>query len=790
MQYLQAMSLRDKIFRFGIYGQKISSLSENELKEAKSQEWSEFLSPNDLKSFKKHFTLAPYETFKDKCNIPKDSFIRMNLHAWRAYLLGPNFITKNKFYFLLADYLLMNPNFVPLSELRSMFGIDPKTLHYICKKFKEKNIIVEQKKTKDSEIKLNKIVDMTIAGETHSDVENRSDFCLENLKNFIYFNNVSFIDQLKYHVDQANNGIGSKELTQICGMKPKIALKNMYRLCDLYPESYKLISSVDQKHTAFKVFNIENLNKRNQRKLESMAASKSNEQDLLLSSKDRQEALKILAQKYKFFPLSKEIISEISEMTGYPYEIDRKNLIKNAKETNLKVFKLDKTLKYKYIIALPEYEEFDIHEHFNKYESKPSNEEFFKALKKHMIQNERLTIQDNGYCEVFDMTRSILYKFLCSFNMEKIHFDYQVIGKMPVSLFYQMTKIKKFLFKAKCAYEAYQNILAKMKVDLQTTFKDQLLELDVRSFYVDEPEPKRLSQGIIEIMNILDKSDLKGYISCLSEETQEYMREISKPLKFIKKLKGLQRKNLIEFNVDDTNRIFIEIHQDPKYLESRSMNYQPKDACYNTRALFVNLMRNSNLETFFEDSENVIIHNFSQADQKLLRESLKGFSKESDLAQNQKDSNLSVDSIKIYLDIKKMLIFQIPISFDVLSAYEHSDIIDVLRYMSKKEIISGFRSSSSLQNIVINSKFKSYVSERTMEELPSDSEYFKEIFPKIVNIISSAGSIDFDQILFKSKFLEDFELHMFFKCFPDEFNIKNVDGFLFISMADVQDPFE
>lgn len=784
------MNLRDKIFHFGIYGQKITTLSESEIHEAANLDYVELLTPDELEIFRKDFSLTPFATLKNRINEIKhsndiafdDCYVRMNLQAWRAYLLGSSFITKNKFYFFIADYLIKNPEFVPLSKLRSMFNIDPKSLFYICKKLKERNLIAEEKKVKDSEIKIINVYDRTTTDENIQEPENIQN---SNLSSLIYFNNMSFLDQLKYHVNRAENGIGSKELSLICGLKSKTALRHIQRLCDIFPNQYKLVSSVDQKHTAFKVFSIENLNQRNQRKFEGMTDSQPKSQDLLLSSKDRQEALKILAQKYRFFPLSKEIINEIKQMTGYPYEIDRKNLLKNAKEANLQVFKLDKEYKFKYIISLSEYTESSIRNYFNRHSTKVKDEKLLKTLKKELIQNEKLITRDNGYCDVSEFSRTEFYKFLVDLNIERFHFDYEIVGQLPVSLFYKLIKIKKFLFKAKCAYEICNNIHS----HLTEKTKEKLSYLETKEMYVDELEPKRLTEGILKAIEILDEVDFKSYIDSLSDTLQEYLREVSKPLKFMKKLKALQKKSLIEIQIDDANRIFVTVIKDSKYLEKKNSLLFPIQNTYNIRAQYINLMKHSTLETFSKDSEEVIDNNFDRSEQRVLYDSLKEFYRDYK-ASEQESNTLSIEYQKIYLTIKKMLVFQIPIAFEKLKDYDHSDVIDTLKYMSRNEIISGFRSKSSFDNIIINSKFKNYVSETKYDEVPEDIVYFTELYPKILNIVSSAGSIDFDQIIFKSKFLEAFELQMFFKTFPDDFNIKSVDGFLFVSMATIHDPFE
>lgn len=768
------MQLKDKFFGFGIYGEKLSSLTNSELELAKAQPWVEFLSPEDLQSFKSNFTLIPFKNEILSSNV--NYIVRMNLHAWRAYLFGPDFITKNKLYFQVTDFLMHSNKFVPVSLLRTKFEIDPKTMFYLCKKLKEKGIIIENKKVKDSEIKIGEIVDKT---SVQTVVSPEPVAC--NVKDFIYFNNLRFIDQMKYHVNNSPNGIGSKELMQICGMKPKMALKHMQRLCALNPDSYKLVSSIDQKHTAFKVFSIETLNMRNQRKLDNMNKDVAQEPDLLLSSRDRQEALKILAQRHKHFRLTKDILAEISKMTGYPYEIDRKNIIKNSREAGLKVFNLPECHGFKYIIALPEYDESIISTYLKFSNEKPKDEVFFRLIKKNFIFGDNFVLKDNGYCDIVDVNRTIFLNFLidCAPNNDLssyFDFDYDLIGNMTVGTFYKIIKIRKPLLKAKCAFKLFSQGIP------------GLSGLEINSFYIEESDPKRISEGVFEAMKIIDELDLKSYITLLPEEFQESLRELSKPMKFIKKLEALKSKNLINLKIDEFNRISVNVLTNEKGEIEISQEFLN----YNTRAKFVNLMRKSSEETFASEAKAVVGSNFNRNDQRLLNEAIKKFNKgpKEDKIIKKVDESLPECHRRVYLDIKKAIVFQLPVNFNTLAGHDHSDVLDTLEYMAKKELIMGFRSVSSIRNTVINSKFKAYLAEEKVEHLPSDLTYFKAVFPKVENIVSTAGSTDFEQILLKSKFFEDFELKLFFESFSDDFIIKDVDGFKFISMASVQDPFE
>ncbi|ELA41432.1 uncharacterized protein VICG_01537 [Vittaforma corneae ATCC 50505] len=410
---------RTKSFSYGIYGKQISSLTNKEIEEARTKPWVEILSPEQLDEFVSNFTLSPFPSYVSK-NIPENYIIRMNLQAWRAYLFGPNFITTNKFYFQMVDYIVTNPDRAPCSLLRSKFNIDPKTMHYLCKKLSERGIIEEIKQGKETVIKLNKVKDMSKQRNDEHPIFSEEKSI--DVSKMVFYQNIPLIDQIKMHAKCRENGLGTKELNDITGISLKNALKHLQKLCEAHPDYFKMVNSIEHGHTTFKVFSIENLNKRNQRKLKMMQKTVEIENDdpdvdPILTSKDRQEVLKIIAKKHGHFILSKQIFEEISRMTGYPYNIDRKNLISNAEAAGLKVFKLSDPPTRRYVIALPHCDESILNQYVSAHESIPKNEsdeenKFYKSVKKYFMNISKCIIADNGYCDNSDINIGILYEHI------------------------------------------------------------------------------------------------------------------------------------------------------------------------------------------------------------------------------------------------------------------------------------------------------------------------------------------------------------------------------------------
>ncbi|KAM0680908.1 hypothetical protein GINT2_000690 [Glugoides intestinalis] len=783
------MSLKDKVFRFGIYGKEASCLSKAELEELKSKKWAEILSKDQIAVFTANFTLSPFKSYDAKGDVPNDYIVRMNLHAWRAYLLGPDFITTNKNYFVIVDYLLHEQGFVQCSVLRTRFSIDPKTMHYICKKLRLKNVIIEKKENSESSIALGPIRNREADEKAEKSVMVNT--APMNTSDFIFYNNLSLINQLKIHVLVAENGFGTRELNKMTGMKLKIALKHLQNLCETFNTDFKMVESIEHGHTTFKVFHINNLLKRNAKKLEEMKSLNGNTIDPVLSSSDRQEALKLIAEKYGHFVLSGQVMDEITKMTGYPYRIDRKNLISNAKNAGLKVFKLPELFKQRYIITLPIYDESVIKLYCTSHDVSVEESKFIRTVRKYFLNIERCVVADNGYCNDPQTAAYFLYGFLvknlCS------SFDFQTVMMMDIRCLFKITKIRRPNFVAKCAFEIFEKNPKRFNVD----------ESALQNLFEGEIEPKKLNVAIFDVIEELEDMKTGEFISLISQPFQETLREACKPHRYLKKLQSLENKGLIELKIDEKERIGININND----KIRSLDLVAKDTSilpttlkYNSRVEFIQRIRHSTRENFREEAEKIIANLFSRFEQKIIKNYISLFLKENE--GNIKDKKLPIGNSptlketqhELYLLIKKALVFGVLIDFRILTGYENVDIEDVLEYMAYMELISGFRSISTLSKTYISIKFKAFLTINTEiidNPIPiSNREYFELIYEKLYSIIKEAGSIDFDNLVQRSKYFEPFEIKMFLKEYENAFSIQKIGDFEFIFLSGVPDPFD
>lgn len=804
------MSLKNKIFSFGIFGKKASELTEDELEQIKNEQWAEIMSPEQLEHFRQNFSLAlvPRPAFTD--SIPKEYSVRMNLVAWSYYIFRKQFKMKNSGYFFILDYLITHKEYVPASLLREKFSIDPKTMHYLCKQLIQRRIIEELKERNESYIKFLGI------SETEADEENkRSESLKINLKNIKFCNNVPLYEQIAAQIQKSANGLDSKDIFNTFGIKPKTALKFLCGVCQRFPDDFKIVSSIENKHTVYKCFYIANLEKRNLKKMKAITGEEDPpECDTLLSSKDRQEVLKVLAEKSGHFHLSKDKIDEIARVTGYPYKIDRKNLLSNAKEAGLKVIKIntDKLPIPKYIIAQPTFDENTIKDYCAK--PKPHLSEFYKKMIRYFINMEKCIIQDNGYSLNTNIPADSLLSELSRHTPDEssglVHFNYDVIMKMSVKKFYDIIKVRALNFRAKCSFELYKGH--------PEYWADAEQACD--NMYLEEEEPRRIDSRVFKLQEKVDTLSLNEYIEMLPPAYQNSLREFAKPMKFLKLLKTLAVQNMIELEITADNRILYCIRngtepEDSADLRSNDLkaddlkdnlknNLEDKDAHslifvkktlnYNIICQFLHLVKDSSPENFLEKAETAIVNNFGSPLKDLLHKACCGFLKISS-EKRFKPETYGISSIperKVYLIIKKAVIFRNTLDFSSIEESDHVSIERILEHMNANDIITGYRQSYSFLNISISQKLKDFLG----DNLPfpgqlsvSDEEYY-EVFASIVyKLVKAHGSVDFDALLSKIRFLEAFELEALLEMKKDVFNKKMFEEFVFISLVNVEDPF-
>ena len=648
------MELKAKVFSFGFYGKEISELSEDELNLIKNSKWAEIVDPQQIEQLRSNFHTNSLEDKKDLEVIPKNFIVRMNSIAWRNFYFGNSFIVAKKEYFLLIDYLLEHLNsadksskdltenelrsnenrlksnenvlksnrddnsFVDIALIRSKLNIDPKTAHYICKKLNEKNLLDLEKKNNTTYVRLNKIEENEVVKEESYFVD-EINIDAKKIKLLRY---IPVYQQIKNLIRTSENGVDSKTIHEFFGMSSKIALKLMQKLATEENKEFIITTEINHKSTIFKIFKKSILEKKKKEKQERISSGKAAELSESISTKDRQDALKFLAKKYEIFFLEKNILREMSELTGWKYSFDRKSLLNDAKLAGLSVIKIDTAnILFKYIICIPEINKDDpkiktliennINMKYTKLQNKIRNlivfsplftfiddgfplnlwrsyKTFYNIISNTSYYNDSAigdntsyyndsTIRDNTsyYNDQLDNSNievnSIDIKNNLSCYNDKLdkssvnsidntlRFTADIIKNIKVKEFYEINKI----------YAS--NIKLAISLEIFNRFPNKFSHLNIpinpiRSIYSSKLENIKISEDVKKISNELDNYKVSEYVDMIGNRYKSTFVPKLNPLSYLHILEALKENGFLSYTINSNNTIQIDLNHDNKEL--------------------------------------------------------------------------------------------------------------------------------------------------------------------------------------------------------------------------------
>lgn len=829
------MDLKDKIFSFGIYGKSIEYLNNEEIDEAFQQPWAEFLTKEEHEEFSR--TLSTH-VIQRKEIIDCPMVVKMNLIAWRKYIFGNNFVFTQKYYFLVLDYLLKRGDFVSLKELRDKFSIDPKTMFYLSKKLKEKEVIEEN--NDGTKIKLREIVNREDIVEERTDTH----FCVD-MSQVIYFNNVKFDDQLKGHIREAKDGLGSNDLQKILGVKNKYTLKILQRVCQKYPSELKMVDSIDYKHTALKCFSIENLDQRNRNKIKMIEENKEGMvgvTDKTLTSADRRMILRMLANEKTHYSLNKETLVRIRDMSGYPYTIDRKNLIENAKAEGLKVFKTKghKNGVSSIIIALPHCDSSILTQYIQTERRERSD---IENLERFIMKIEHCNILDNGHIDSHTENVATIYKELLSQQYGHIDIQTKSIATIDKELrsveygaikpinsmvlcresilnfkmksIWEIINVPKLNFRAECIHNVVMN---NDFTDLKpftlylTPFTYTDIDYMPSEMHINFIEPENYSSKIY-LLNDKIKSAIEAFnfftlvqfLDLLKDDNlKETLVNATLPVKFTRLIKTVnslcRNKSQIEEALDENGLrilIFKNISKLHDLLRNENLfKFQPTHLNFNKRCKFLSLI-SIQAQGYLDDNlvYKITSGNFNYVDQKELNKHYGCFLQKKPVEPGKHIPTVSSSSMQfgvLCVFFKKILLFQYNPRLDEIPEFNEISPEEILLYLKSKNISTGLSLKKSLSRISISKDFTKFYYFNTFQsiKMPNDTLYYSVYERKLREIVTSCGSIDFDCLLERMKYMEALELDTFLQTHTDEYQENISNGFRIISLKNLADPFE
>lgn len=568
------LNLKSKIYNFGLYGKTVSHLTREELKEAFESPDIEIIPHKEVENLRDKFTYKPLNQIKNLSEINSDCIVRLRTSVWRECMFRNKTVFRNKEYLLVFDYLLRK-DYVKVAEIRQNTNINPKTMHYICKKLKEQDMIEEisegtsnsiRIKNQDEKLVLVKNEKSWLTKESFMVDENES----QNIFRPIFYNNLSIIDQLKLIVRTLPEGCDSRQLRNMIGMKPKSGLKMMQKIC-AENDDYCMAPEIEYKSNVYKFYykplyeeiikkRIEKIQKSNKTENNSKEGTKrqecKNEENKNEDTKiqayekalvdkaikdrkvrsisrcERQMALKVLANKYGSFMINKEILDELCEMTGYKYRYDRKTIIRDAKNAGLEIMKQETATGLKCEISATKKEKRD----------RASNE-IIKLVKKTIVEDEIFVRVDNGsFLKEWDGLKELYFYIVKIARMNGTgKCDLQeLILELPIRVLYGVSCAKIPNLRYLTTYEIW-----KKHKDL---FGEEDFFRKNKLFWRTEKGEVYLDDDIYKAVEYLNSWSVCEYLKLIDEKDSNSVFKLASLASFLKIVKRLENVGLLRID--------------------------------------------------------------------------------------------------------------------------------------------------------------------------------------------------------------------------------------------------
>lgn len=143
----QAGSITDgviqKLFDYGLFGTKITNFTTDEIETLSGLLFVEFVTKETIDGLKKEFHIANLPTVERESLVNNSElFVRLNSYYWRNKATGKDINFRSPFVFIILDYILQNKNMeVNSIVLKNNLGLSPKDISYALKFLKKHGIV-------------------------------------------------------------------------------------------------------------------------------------------------------------------------------------------------------------------------------------------------------------------------------------------------------------------------------------------------------------------------------------------------------------------------------------------------------------------------------------------------------------------------------------------------------------------------------------------------------------------------------------------------------------------------
>ncbi|KAM0676214.1 hypothetical protein GVAV_000177 [Gurleya vavrai] len=427
--------IKYKIFKNGIFGVRISDISQSDFEALKLDQTYEIFTQQQrdehMQNFKYKSFLSIqeflYEKYKKNekndayanCNFYKqeisyeyddikDNFIRINLIAWKQMATANMYNFRADDFYLVFNEFVTCDDFINVKDLKKKYNENTKKgITKLVEKMTEYKLFEHKKDDQSNYYRIIKKDDKLITS------------CFEKDKLEIESNNriehdeAAICRKIKKFLIASQGGTLCTEICKMFELGPKPALRLLKKIISEDKDFVYITESVG-KVFRYRFLHVDNLETYKTNLRESGLTKKP------ILHEDKIIAMKALLREYRAFCLSKEMAAIFAKMIGSTYIPDNKNFRHIAKKAGAKLVYLEADMPiYRYIVCMDDVKEEEIEREKRKAYAKKIklNKTNDTKIIEHFINYDEFIKQDNGYKN--DKNERI-YNFIC-FLIEEVN---------------------------------------------------------------------------------------------------------------------------------------------------------------------------------------------------------------------------------------------------------------------------------------------------------------------------------------------------------------------------------
>ncbi|KAF9764269.1 hypothetical protein NGRA_0705 [Nosema granulosis] len=774
--------LKKKIFKFGMYGKPINSLSNEELELLRNCNWVQFFYKEDLEQIQADIDYCP--TTKVDFSNPQNIYARMVFSYFKRIVSKTKF--KEISSFRIMNHLIVNEEFIKQTDLMQIGNVSAKKVSYILRTLRKYNL-VDKKLIKNASY-----VKMNLDGLFETFKKSNDPPKIPTA----YSREVPIFIAIKNRLFASETGLISEDIKNAFGFGIKRSHMFLKSLASKYPDSIfvkNVFEGRSRKHLFVRKEGAVN---------ESLIKDKG-----LVTVDDRVRALRSLIRDKKWLTMCDKTCSQFRDILGIKHTPDRKTLIATAIKADLRVFNIKGIHPTtSYIIANKETSLMDI---FSKRE-KPTKKdnEYAKKIHSKYVKYVNFLVLDNLYEDKLPKRAEIVCQMIFNaYGLNPCILSDDFLLDQTFDFMLKIVPFYKVNFVRKLEEELNACNISTLKKETNTSILQVLTIKDVLSSPIDDFSKREINEKI-KTKTILKNLMEPIWLDCM----KLYIRR-DEYLEIINELKGTM-------NLEDTivydSKIYINYspaHKTDlgvllrsnsgdivlKLTEDFNDNIQKrrkldKSTFYVPYEDRLKLYQSACSVTSKQEFENLVVR-YIQTNKYVARQELIRFFKEKfgiivEELTNEQNKEYLFTKIKHDLYTKEKT--------DTIeyNEYSHGQCQEVLNELHKTKYIKSTHRDLTLENIQLREEIKKRLDRKISLPISNLDSYVERdtvyniYFNIIFDLLVISGTLEIGDLLAKANVLEHFELICFLKVYKDVFEMEDIDGCCLVSLKLNIDPFE